>query len=480
MINNIDALRLLIKQGPDNLKDAPNGRGETALFLACREGCLPCVKYLLFECYANATLLDSLDRSPLQVAFEKQHTDIVELLHQANQSNGIQPPPPMYTAQKLSSTGLHNPLYSRASNIKSEPGLQHSHILPSYTVPTTSTLPVPMSLPYHLPMQHHSIHYPSLPSVGVATSQQVTMTAAQENSLHRVSSIEAELEQLVSSAISYPNYSNPSTMLSHPSPPYSNPSPPVNGSNIRIIDSSLSNQRSPGHCDTSISPKVQDYSPVSNQSPLIYPTVSTTQDGLHPLQHLPYHAVSSFIQEPSTSTLSSVEQTHPLYNSALQNIGRTHPPGGHSPPIAQTVSPNPLPHAPPTGYSSHVGMSAENNSPLSGYHGFPSPPKEAGEYSYVTAANGVAGSTGPPQQTIDIVNSLTPSPEDYSNQLINEGSPPQAVQSQCQQQAILQGHYAYEYTMQQPTQFEFHTQLATTAVPSMVTYNTAARHESTV
>ena len=85
---------MLIKQGPDNVKDAPNGRGETALFLACREGATECVRYLLFECFANNTLMDMLDKSPMQIAYERQHGDIVELLKQVNQATGPPPPPP--------------------------------------------------------------------------------------------------------------------------------------------------------------------------------------------------------------------------------------------------------------------------------------------------------------------------------------------------------------------------------------------------
>ena len=62
-----------------SLPPTPSLQGQTALFLACREGCASCVKHLL-DCFANVTLLDNLDRSPIQIAYEKQHHDIVELL----------------------------------------------------------------------------------------------------------------------------------------------------------------------------------------------------------------------------------------------------------------------------------------------------------------------------------------------------------------------------------------------------------------
>ena len=46
MINNVDALKLLLKHAP-NIKDVPNHKGETALFLACCEGSAASVRHLL-------------------------------------------------------------------------------------------------------------------------------------------------------------------------------------------------------------------------------------------------------------------------------------------------------------------------------------------------------------------------------------------------------------------------------------------------
>lgn len=43
---------------------------------------MDCVRHLL-DCFANTTLLDNLDRSPLQIAKEKLHHDIIEMLKQA-------------------------------------------------------------------------------------------------------------------------------------------------------------------------------------------------------------------------------------------------------------------------------------------------------------------------------------------------------------------------------------------------------------
>ena len=101
MVDNLEALKLLIRHGPDTIKDAQDNKvcvcvhvsmsyfyfhllfsipqGQTALFLACREGSASCVKHLL-DCFANATLLDNLDRSPMDIAAKKMHTDIIDML----------------------------------------------------------------------------------------------------------------------------------------------------------------------------------------------------------------------------------------------------------------------------------------------------------------------------------------------------------------------------------------------------------------
>jgi ankyrin repeat protein len=425
MVNNVDALSVLTKHGPDNIKDAPNGRGETALFLACREGNYDAVKYLLFECYANSTLLDSLDRSPLHISYEKQHGDIVELLQQANQNSGIQPLA-VYNHQKLSGA-VHNPMYSRANGIKIEPEMHHPMLPPTYQQSTIN----PSYLPY--------------PTITSSNNHQIT-----ESSIYRVSSIEAELERLVSSAMSYTNYSGHLPLH-------------VSATTIQPTNAEV---RPP----EGVSPK--GYSPGSSHSPaLAYPTQSL-EGSSQPLSHLPYESsyptssAGPFLQTPSSSTISSIEPNHPPprhYNTALQPISHTSIPGGHSPPIGQTVSPNSVHNgARHPGFSPPmVPVTSDNQSPLSAYQCFPSPPKEAGEYPPFTKTSNTNGS-----YQADIINSLTPSPEDYSYQQSTENSPPQ-------QQAILQGHYAYEYAPQSghdihPTQLPLFS----------VSYN--ARHESTV
>ncbi len=60
-----------------------------------------CVKHLL-DCFANVTLLDHLDQSPIQIAMQKQYSDIVDLLR----SNAHGPMP--YVRQMAPGNGTYN------------------------------------------------------------------------------------------------------------------------------------------------------------------------------------------------------------------------------------------------------------------------------------------------------------------------------------------------------------------------------------
>lgn len=60
-------------------RDAQSDKDETPLFLAAREGCFDAAKSLL-DNFANREISDHMDRSPRDVASERQHSDIVRLL----------------------------------------------------------------------------------------------------------------------------------------------------------------------------------------------------------------------------------------------------------------------------------------------------------------------------------------------------------------------------------------------------------------
>ncbi|NP_001266228.1 neurogenic locus notch homolog precursor [Amphimedon queenslandica] len=481
MINNIEALKMLIKQGPDNIKDAPNGRGETALYLACREGATECVRYLLFECFANNTLMDMLDKSPLQIAYERQHADVVELLKQANQASCAMPiPPPPSSYNHKVHVSSANPMFSRANTIKMEPGLPSPHIPPSYQQSLASNLPIGM--PYPLPPRNGLYPLRLLPPTTTNQGVPPMQHSDQEGGgggpgIPRVSSIEAELEQLVSLAFTYPS------PISHTT------SPATQG--ISSFE-----QTSPGHSTPGegVSPGLshhQDYSPASSNSPSVYPVSNQTTPpashvttppashlggaGSQPLKHLPLS--TGYSQDYQPNSVSSVDQLS--YNTALQSITHAHLPGGHSPPIAPMTSPDPL-SLPLASSSQPNGLSPggqgtsfttkENHSPSTGYQCFPSPPKEVGEYCYPKPHT--------VDPTADIINSLTPSPEDYSSQQtsVETSSPSQYLP---QHQSTVLRHYAYDYSAAtyNPAQLcegEYHQQ----HLPGIsVSYNA---HESTV
>ena len=485
MINNVDALKLLVKQGPDNVKDAPDHKGETALFLACREGSAASVRHLL-DCYANATLVDSLDRSPLQIAYEKRHIDIVEMLQQSSQGPLV-PPPPVYTMTKPNNIphSAHNPLF-RTGSVKLEPGsmvMQPVQVPPPYSQSST---------------QQGIVHSQSSTQQGIVAHYPPTITTS-SNGMSRYPSIEAELERLVASTM-YPPFPQTEQCLSHTSPPYVPSYTNSTVSQTQLINSTAihtvsgmmdGGQSSPGNSVISptthggvspgvtMDPNTSNFSPSGSDvytvnhsgspgiqltayscqscptDPSVTCSTTTSQSitGSTPLQHLPFKGTSSLQQ-------CDVQSTSTSYNTALQNIGVHNGNGGHSPLMAQTVSPNPpltIAQAQISGYSSpQVTIATENHSPSSPY-GFPSPPKEGGEY----LINGTPFSNNP-----ELFNNLTPSPEDYSMQ--------QGENSPNTQHTTIHGQY---YTTE-PYSLQPHYDLVQSHLPSdMLTFNAK---ESTV
>lgn len=76
-VNNVDAVLTLLRNNAN--RDVQDNKEETPLFLAAREGSYETVKVLL-EHYANRDMTDHMDQLPRDVALERRHTDIVELL----------------------------------------------------------------------------------------------------------------------------------------------------------------------------------------------------------------------------------------------------------------------------------------------------------------------------------------------------------------------------------------------------------------
>ncbi|KAJ8389078.1 hypothetical protein AAFF_G00122840 [Aldrovandia affinis] len=80
-VNNVEATVALLKNGAN--KDMQDLKEETPLFLAAREGSCEAVKVLLGH-FSNREITDHMDRLPRDIAQERMHHDIVQLLDEYN------------------------------------------------------------------------------------------------------------------------------------------------------------------------------------------------------------------------------------------------------------------------------------------------------------------------------------------------------------------------------------------------------------
>lgn len=80
-VNNVEATVALLKNSAN--KDMQDLKEETPLFLAAREGSCEAVKVLLAH-FANREITDHMDRLPRDIAQERMHHDIVQLLDEYN------------------------------------------------------------------------------------------------------------------------------------------------------------------------------------------------------------------------------------------------------------------------------------------------------------------------------------------------------------------------------------------------------------
>lgn len=501
-------------------------QGETALFLACREGYINIVHHLL-DCFANATLLDNLDRSPLQIACEKQQMEIVNLFQQSSQGPLCAPPHPPYI-QKTQVAPIHmsNPMYHPADIKMEGAGPLIKPALASHHVPHPAMPP------------HHRIQTQQISSGhSMMAASNFDVLPPTTSSIPRVSSLEAELDKLIASTVGsdtmYPNYlpSYSSPPLSHDSPPYMTPeysttqamdSSAMNhiGGNL-VQDGGASSHSSPGlgtdpsmsagtMVATSVGVSPQDltvfsYAPTACSTDAPYPmttnqltayscqacstsTTSTTDQvcphqqqplgvmgGQHPLQHLPTY----------TGDATSLQQGEVVFShaptSGTQYLG---PVSSSTPPATSSVA-----------YSQHHtqnGTKPAYSSALQNIsmHGRPSPPLAQSVSGFSPQQQGAAnnspssyGYLSPPkepgeyQQQLygssylnnDALSCLTPSPEDYSNQG-NERSPPGQTTT-----VHTLGHYEqYQF---QHYDFGAQSHISHITAPQLVSYNS---RESTV
>ncbi|XP_035254880.1 neurogenic locus notch homolog protein 3-like, partial [Anguilla anguilla] len=88
-VNNVEATVALLKNGAN--KDMQDLKEETPLFLAAREGSCEAVRVLLSH-FANREITDHMDRLPRDIAQERMHHDIVQLLEHHALSPLLCPP----------------------------------------------------------------------------------------------------------------------------------------------------------------------------------------------------------------------------------------------------------------------------------------------------------------------------------------------------------------------------------------------------
>ncbi|XP_048844850.1 neurogenic locus notch homolog protein 1-like [Brienomyrus brachyistius] len=88
-VNNVEAVLILVKNGAN--RDLQDLKEETPLFLAAREGSFDAARVLLDHC-CSRDITDHLDQLPRDVACERMHHDIVQLLDHYNLAPGADRP----------------------------------------------------------------------------------------------------------------------------------------------------------------------------------------------------------------------------------------------------------------------------------------------------------------------------------------------------------------------------------------------------
>ena len=85
-VNNEEAARALIRHHAN--VDAQDEYNQTAVFLAAREGSYEVAEILLQQGKANADLPDNMERFPRDIALERQHLDIAQLIEKFTHGPG--------------------------------------------------------------------------------------------------------------------------------------------------------------------------------------------------------------------------------------------------------------------------------------------------------------------------------------------------------------------------------------------------------
>lgn len=288
-----------------------------------------CVKHLI-DCFANVTLLDNLEQSPMQIAMQKQYVDIVELLRSSSHGplymrppNGFLPDVASY-AGSVHTTQLVTPPFSKKKKTKS----------------TSCSYNSASNGHFHGKFFTSQVSYPA-PSA-TPPSSHLQGDAMAMSDLHM---------QQQGPHQSPPTYPQPPT-ASH-SPPLPTPCNPYPSTSSQshshytvATPTTVYSDATPTNYDHRV---VDDLAPSSMMEGYpIYP--STADVGTHPLQHLPVvseERVQSTYPPTSQHTLGTT--TDHVY-SPPQSGGSL---SQRSPPSAHHASPN----------SAYYGASPESLTP---------------------------------------------------------------------------------------------------------------------
>ncbi len=253
-------------------------QGQTPLFLACREGSVMCVKHLL-DCFANVTLLDSLEQSPMQIAMQKQHADIVEMLR----------------------TSAHGPLYMRPpgphNSFLPEPSTYSPAHHPLVTPPISKKKKSKSATSSN--SHFHPFRNQGQGSFQGAPSSHMAMSELQTSHAHSMAM--TELQHSTSSTVTQATLTA-SYAHQQPSPPNYPPGPPGSSRSPPLL---------PPHCQ-------QLYIPTSNPAhySMATPTTSSGYSDPSPPSYDPHQMMGEEAHSSVSSSLqhsSAVLDNYPLY-----------------------------------------------------------------------------------------------------------------------------------------------------------------------
>ena len=302
-----------------------------------------CVKHLI-DCFANVTLLDNLEQSPMQIAMQKQYGDIVELLR----------------------TSPHGPLYMRPPNgfmseVPSYPSTSHAPHHQLVTPPSSKKKKSAKSAvsAASAASSFHGKFVGGYPPVTTSSAgNNIAMTELHNNTASSIGQPSSYAHHH-----SPPNYPPPSVAAhSPPLPPNCTTYPAATSTHTQCT---LATTEAPGYTPSSyeqvlppapvsVAPHTTvstslHHSAVPDGYPL-YPVPPSSGDvGTHPLQHLPVVSSEAELQTTSAYAPTHAPAMTPESAPFMHSSSAYSPPqsGGsvvsqHSPQSAGALQPSPV------------------------------------------------------------------------------------------------------------------------------------------